>query len=232
VDIVVAQTAHVTGINGDFFKTNLEITNLDSQPATVTVSLLPLQLTGTPAAPRVYTIAPGQTLEKRDLLESEFGLADPSAAGLRIHPSAPARLVVSTRTFVEKFGGTLGYSVPGTAASSAIGSGVTATAIQIDQTSSPEGYRSNFGFTETAGFGVTVLVTALSGDTGATLGSKMYTVSADHSFQASLTDILGSGAVASNVYLQFKVLSGSGRVLPYASVVDNTSGDGIFIPAQ
>ena len=231
-DIIVPQTAHVTGANGDFFKTNLDITNLDSQPATVTVSLLPLFTTGVPASPRVYTLAPGQTLEKVDLLASEFGLLDPSAGGLRIRPSGPARLVVTTRTYVEKFGGTFGYSVPGVPASTAIGSGVTATVIQLDQTSSANGYRSNFGFTEVAGAPATVLVTVATGDTAATLGSKSYPVGANSSVQTNVTDILGSGITASNLYIQFSVVSGSGRVLPYAAAVDNRSGDAIFMPAQ
>src|SRR5262249_10154181 len=145
------QTSHISGLNSDFFKTDLNITNLDTNPVTVTVSVLPLVLTGTPGPPRVYTIAPGQTLEKLDVLASEFGLGDPSAGGLRIHPSGPARLAVSTRTSVAKFGGTFGSSLPGVAASTAIGLGTTGTVIQLDQTSSPNGYRSNFGFTEVAG---------------------------------------------------------------------------------
>jgi hypothetical protein len=231
-DIIVAQTSHVTGANGDFFITNLDITNLDSQPVTVTVSLLPLLVTGTPASPRVYTIQPGQTLEKLDVLASEFNLADPSAAGLRIHPSAPARLAVSTRTYVQKFGGTFGFSVPGVASATALAAGSTVTVIQLDQTTASNGYRSNFGFTEVAGAPVVVRATVKSGDTGATLGTKTYPVSANSSFQANVTDILGAGVTASNIYIQFSIDSGSGRVIPYGASVDNTSGDAILMIAE
>jgi subtilisin-like proprotein convertase family protein len=232
-DVIVPQTAHVTGANGDFFRTNLDVTNLGATPVTITVSLLPLQLTGSPAAPRVYTLAPGQTLEKLDILQSEFGLGDPSSAGLRIHPDVPASLAVSTRTYVSKFGGTFGFSVPGVPASSAFGVGPTATVIQLDQiTSSTTGYRSNFGFTEVAGAGANVLVTVRSGDTGATLGSKTYFVAANSSLQGNVTDILGAGAVASNIYVQFQVQSGAGRIVAYGASVDNPSGDGIFMIAE
>jgi hypothetical protein len=193
-----------------------------------------LILTGTPNSPRVYTLAPGETLEKIDVLAGEFGLSDPSAAGLRIHPSASARLAVSARTYVEKFGGTFGSSVPALPAAAALGfaSGRVGTVIQLDQTSDPNGYRSNFGFTEVAGASATVLVTAKSGDTGATLGSKSYLLGANSSFQASVSDILGSTATASNLYLQFAVISGSGRVIAYGATVDNMSGDTIFMAAQ
>lgn len=231
-DIIVPQTSHVTGANSDFFRTNFNVTNLDSQPVSVTVSLLPLLISGTPNPPRVYTLQPGQTLEKLDILQTEFNLNDPSAAGLRIRPSAPARLAVSTRTYVQKFGGTFGFSVAGFPASSAIGAGATATAIQLDQTSDPVGYRSNFGFTEVAGAPVNVRVTIKSGDTGATLGSKLYALDANSSFQANVTDVIGAGANATNVYAQFTVESGAGRILPYGASVDNKSGDAIYIPAE
>jgi hypothetical protein len=197
------------------------------------VSLLPLQISGGPAIPHAYTLAPGQTLETLDVLASQFGLADPSSAGLRIHPNAPASLAVSTRTYVSKFGGTFGYSVEGVPAASAIGVGSVGTVIQLDQiTSATTGYRSNFGFAEVAGSGANVQVTVKSGDTGATLGTKTYSVAANSLLQGNVTDILGAGAAVDNIYVQFSVLSGGGRILPYGTSVDNTSGDAIFIPAE
>ena len=234
-DIIVTQASFARGNNDTFFKTNLHVTNVGATAATVTVSLIPRIITGTPAAPRVYTLAPGQTLEKADVLNTEFGLQDPSAAGLRIHPSAPAQLVVSTRTFVEKFGGTFGFYIPGLPTSSAttigLGTGRVA-AIQLDQSSAATASRSNFGVAEVGGADVLVRVTAKSGDTGAVLGFKDYFVSANNSFQTSLTDILGQGAFASNVYLQFELAGGAGKVLAYGVAVDNTSGDAIYVPAQ
>jgi len=232
-DLVVTQASFARGAADTFFKTNLHITNAGADPVTLTVSLLPRIVTGTPAPPRVYTLLPGQTLERPDVLNTEFGLQDPSAAGLKIHPIAPARLVVSTRTFVEKFGGTFGFFIPGLPASSALElGGGTVTAIQLDQSSSPSGSRSNFGMAEVAGADVLVRVTAKSGENGAALASKSYFLPAGTSFQANVTDILGPGATATNIYLQFVVEGGTGRVLAYGVAVDNTSGDAIYVPAQ
>ncbi|HEX9286593.1 MAG TPA: hypothetical protein VF999_04925, partial [Thermoanaerobaculia bacterium] len=146
----------------------------------------------------------------------------------------PAQLVVSTRTFVEKFGGTFGFFIPGlsTSSSGVIGLGTgRVAAIQLDQSSAATGSRSNFGIAEIAGADVLVRVTAKSGETGAALGSKSYFVSANTSFQTSVTDILGSGAFATNVYLQFELEGGAGRILAYGVAVDNTSGDAIYVPA-
>jgi subtilisin-like proprotein convertase family protein len=231
-DLVVAQASHASGANGTFFQTNLHITNVGSAAASVTVSLIPRVLSGTPNPPRVYAIPAGATLEKLDVLASEFGLSDPSAAGLRIHPSAAARLAVSTRTYVEKFGGTFGFSIPGIPVSKAIGLGDGAAAvIQLDQTSAAQGFRSNFGFAEVAGAEATVRVTAKSGDTGAVLGARTWVVDAGTSFQGNVSEVVGDGAF-SNLYLEFTVQAGAGRVLGYGVSVDNTSGDAIYIPAQ
>lgn len=232
-DIVVTQASFASGAADTFFKTNLHVTNVGAEPATVTVSLLPRVLTGTPAPPRVYTLAPGQTIEKLDVLNTAFGLLNPSAAGLRIHPSGPARLVVSTRTFVEKFGGTFGFYIPGLSTANAIGlNGGTVTAIHLDQSNLSTGYRSNFGIAEVGGADVAVRIFVRSGDSGAVIGSKAYFVPANTSFQQNVTDILGVGATASNIYLQFAVEGGAGRVLAYGVAVDNTSGDAIYLPAQ
>jgi subtilisin-like proprotein convertase family protein len=234
-DVIVTQASFARGNNDTFFKTNLHVTNVGASPVTITVSLLPRILTGTPAAPRVYTLAPGQTIEKADVLNTEFGLQDPSAAGLRIHPSGPAQLVVSTRTFVEKFGGTFGFYIPGIATSSptvlSLGTGRVA-AIQLDQSSAASGSRSNFGVAEIGGADVLVRVTAKAGDTGAVLGTKSYFVAANTSFQTSVTDIIGAGAFATNVYLQFELDGGAGKALAYGVAVDNTSGDAIYVPAS
>lgn len=238
-DIIVAQASHATGANAAFFKTNFHITNLGSASATVTVSLIPRVLTGTPSAPRVYVIAPGATLERLDVLASEFGLGDPSAAGLRIHPSAPARLAVSTRTYVEKLGGTFGFSIPGVAASEAFGFECSggqlcpsqATVIQLDQTSAAQGSRSNFGMAEIGGADTTVRVT-FRDENGVSLGSALFDVLAGGSFQANVGQILGQ-AIVSNIYLQFHVETPTaGKVLAYGVAVDNTSGDAIYIPAE
>ncbi|HEX9287470.1 MAG TPA: S8 family serine peptidase [Thermoanaerobaculia bacterium] len=234
-DVIVTQASFAQGNNDTFFKTNLHMTNVGASPVTLTVSLIPRIITGTPSAPRVYSLAPGQTIEKANVLNTEFGLQDPSAAGLRIHPGGPAQLVVSTRTFVEKFGGTFGFFIPGlsTSSSGVIGLGTgRVAAIQLDQSSAATGSRSNFGIAEIGGADVLVRVTAKSGETGAALGSKSYFVSANTSFQTSVTDILGSGAFATNVYLQFELEGGAGRILAYGVAVDNTSGDAIYVPAQ
>ena len=232
-DQILSQSSHLSGAHNDFFTTNVFLTNFDTQPVNVTVSLIPNVLTGTPAAPRVYTLAPGQTLEKDDILVSEFGLTDPSVAALRIHPDHPARLIITNNTSVPKFGGTAGYSVQAVPASSAVGAGTVKTAIGLSQSAAAVGFRCNLGFAEVAGASAVVRVTAISGDTGQPIGSHDYPVAANTLVIAHSTDLLGGDtATASNFYLQFQVVSGAGRVVSFATVNDNTSGDAIYVPAE
>lgn len=75
-------------------------------------------------------------------------------------------------------------------------------------------------------------VSVKGGDTGTLLGTKTYSVGPNQLFQIGLADILGAEATAKNLYVQFTVESGTGRILAYATSVDNKSGDAIYIPAQ
>ncbi len=231
-DIVIAQASHATGANSDFFRTDLHVTNLGAAAASFTISLLPRTLSGTPEAPQHFALGPGQTLELPDVLQSVFGLGDPSAAGLRIHPAGSTRLRVSSRTYVEKFGGTFGFAIPGVPVGQSLGAGEgSATVLQLDQSSASNGFRSNFGMAEVAGQDVEVRVEARRGDGSGPLGAKTYRVAAGKSLQASLGDLLPEGH-GDNVYLRFRVAQGGGRVLAYGVSIDNTSGDAIYIPAE
>jgi subtilisin-like proprotein convertase family protein len=232
-DLILTQSAHLSGAHGDFFTTNVYVTNTDTAPVNLTVSLLPNRLTGTPNPPRTWTLAPGETLAKLDVLVSEFGLQDPSVAGLRIHPDHAARLVVTNNTLVPKFGGSSGYSVQAVPASTAVGGGKTLTAIGLSASPLATGSRCNFGFIEVAGQSAVVRVTAYNGADGSVIGTRDYPLSPNTLVQTSSTDLLGgTDATAVNFYLRYQVVSGSGRVLTYATVNDNTSGDGIYVPAE
>ena len=168
------------------------------------------------------------------MLATEFNLEFPAVTALRVHPLGPASLVVSARTTVTKLNSVFGFTVDGIRASRAIGVGSpTLTTIFLDQSNAAGGSHTNFGFTEVGGAFATVQVTAVSGDTGTVLGGASYLVNPNSTFQTTLGNLLGSSAVtASNFYLQFSVIGGSGAVIPYASTVDNTSGDVTYIPAQ
>ncbi|HKD11814.1 MAG TPA: hypothetical protein VKE50_07050 [Thermoanaerobaculia bacterium] len=235
-DTIIAAASHVVGLNGNFFQTTLDVTNLGSATAGFTVSLLPLVLPpdfdSSKPTTLVYFVLPGQTLELLDVLSTAFDLDAPVAAGLRIHPLSAATLAVSSRTLIAQSGGTSGFSIDGILAGTALTMGNTMTAIGLDHTSAVSGTRINFGLTEVAGADVFVQVTAMDGNTGSPLATKTYFVPASTSLQANAEDLLGTGVAASNFYLQFTIVSGDGHVVAYAGGVDNASGDVSYVPAQ
>jgi hypothetical protein len=227
-DRVVAQASHATGGGGDLFRTDLHVTNVGTAPAGITLSLLPRVLTGASSGPRAYTVAPGATLELADVLAKEFGVGDPSAAGIRVHGAAGARVVVSSRTYVERESGTVGFAIAGIPVGAAIGAGDgAAAAIQLGQGREA---RTNFGFAEVAGADAIVRVEAHAAS-GALLGEKTYALHAGSSFQTAASDVLGADVPARDLYLRFEVVGGSGRVLAYGVAVDNASGDAVYLPA-
>ncbi|HYB54086.1 MAG TPA: proprotein convertase P-domain-containing protein, partial [Thermoanaerobaculia bacterium] len=230
-DLILIQAAHLTGANSDFFKTDVFYTNVDANPANITVTLIPNKLTGPAPSPQVYDLAPGQTLAQTDVLASAFGLSDPSFAGMRIHPDGAARLVVTNNTYVAKFGGTAGYSVQAVPVSAAVGLGKTVRSIGLYQTQAAAGFRCNFGFLEVGGAAGVIQVTAKSGADGSVIATKFYNVPANTLVQTTSRDLVGDGAT-DNFYLEFTVVSGGSLVLDFATVNDNTSGDAIVIAGE
>jgi hypothetical protein len=145
-----------------------------------------------------------------------------------VHAGPNARLLVGSRTFVERPAGTLGFSIPGLASGGAIGAGDGAAAsIQLGQDRET---RTNFGFAEVAGSDASVRVEAHSAS-GDLLATKTYPARAGESFQVGVSDLLGADVPARDLYLRFEVVAGTGRVLAYGVAVDNASGDAIYVPA-
>jgi subtilisin-like proprotein convertase family protein len=225
-DTILAQVSHATG-DGNFYTTDVHVTNLSSNPTQVTVSLLPRFTTGEPAGTQQISLAPGETREVPDVLSTLFGLQDPSAAGLRFHPSAPAPLLITARTATREFGGTSGFFTPGEKAqSSLVGGGGRHLAVQLDQN---ESFRTNFAITEVLGGSATVRVRARDGQ-GNVLSARDYTLSPNTSVGDTLDSLLNHGS-ASNVSLEFEVVSGTGGVLAAATAIDNRTQDAIYSPA-
>jgi len=229
VDRIVPQASHATGGGGDVFRTDLHVSNVGPLPQAVTLSLIPRLTTGGEPGPRTYTVPAGATLALPDVLAKEFGLGDPAAAGIRIHAAPDARLVVGSRTYVERDAGSLGFPIAGQAVDEAIGSGDGAAAsIQLGQ---GRDRRTNFGFAEVSGQDATVRVEA-HGPDGALLGARTYAVHGGESVQAPASDLLGKDVAARDLYLRFEVSGGGGRILAYGVAVDNASGDAIYVPAS
>ena len=94
-----------------------------------------------------------------------------------------------------------------------------------------ENYRTNVGFTEYDGID-TWLTVQIFDLNGTLLGAENYAVPANQNLQVN--DIFQTLAVPCGyigAYARVQVLNG-GSIYAYASVVDNRTGDAIFIPGM
>jgi hypothetical protein len=101
--------------------------------------------------------------------------------------------------------------------------------LQVLQLESSTRFRTNVGVTETTGNDVTVLVTAIPSDSKLT-ASTTITLTPNEFYQFSL-DSFGLGTLY-NTRVTIKVISGSGKVTAYGSVIDQSTQDPTYVVAQ
>ena len=228
-DVVLAGGGRIHGGGGTFFTSDLSVTNVSDGPRTVDFTLIPSPGFAPLAPPAPLTIAAGGTVVFADVLRTLFGYSGEGVAGIRIHPEASARLAASILTSTPNAGGagSYGFFVNGTRATSALGRGGRAVSIHLEHDAR---FRTNFGFTEIGGTPVTVRATFFD-EGGIPLGTKAYALGANMFEMTSAAELLGAVAVP-NGYIEFTIESGAGKVLPFATVVDATTGDSIFVPGE
>ena len=190
---------------------------------TVTVSFLRRDTENTSPATQAVVVAAGEVKELADIIATTFGL-DGVYGALRF--TAASEVVVTGRIYdanvqTNKGTGTAGQFFAGLPATLAIGNGEKTTIIGLAQDSGSV-WRTNFGFVETSGASATVEVKRLDG-VGTVLATKSYNLRARESRQFAITDI--GGALGTNQQLLATVTGGSGRVIAFASRLDNRTGD-------
>jgi hypothetical protein len=164
-------------------------------------------------------------LASDDLVRSLFGL-DHIVASLRIVPlSGSGRLLISSRTYNLGAAGTYGQRVPAVCA----GNGGSATLIHHHD---GEASRTNLGLCEVGGGDVTVRC-GLFDQIGRPLGEPLLVELAPYRL-VQLNDVFDHiGVPSSSVsWVQFDEVAGDGDFVGYASVIDSTTGDAVYVPAH
>ena len=206
------------------FHTDMRIYNGGTSPVDVT-----LAFTGASVPNKVKTIAAGETLAVDNVLPTLWGITGGGAV-IATTPN-DSQLVVTARTFSrdKSNGGTFGQFIPGVTAADAVGNGERA--LQIVQLEESPAFRTNLGLVEVTGNPITVELLAYTPD------SKV---------AGKLTLPLGAGEYLpkngifksfgfNNVYngrITARVISGTGRVAAYGSVIDNRTTDPTYVPSQ
>ena len=210
------------------WRSDMRIFNSSTSAVQATLTFYPQGNPGGPVA-KTITINGGETRVLNDLLASTFGITAAATGAVHVQTANPTALVVTARTYDQRTSGTYGQFIPAVTPAEAVG--ISDRSLNILQLEQSDRFRSNIGLAEVSGQSVTVQLTAIVPNTAA---APIVTVTlAPNEFRqlGNLLNTMGL-STAYNSRINVKVISGSGRVTAYGSVIDNLTQDPTFVPAQ
>jgi hypothetical protein len=211
------------------FHTDMRVFNGGTSAANVTLQYYP-QGSGTPAATTQLSIAAGEVKALDNVLVNQFKLTTGNGSVVATTAS-DSSLVVTARTFSrdKATGGTFGQFIPGVTIAEAVGNGDRA--LQIVQLEESPAFRTNLGLIEVTGSDASVELLAYSPDSKTATRTVVPLAGGQYLQKNAIFKSLGF----SNVYngrITAKVISGTGRVAAYGSVIDNRTTDPTYVPSQ
>ncbi|HEV7487884.1 MAG TPA: hypothetical protein VGQ65_19615 [Thermoanaerobaculia bacterium] len=221
----------VGDINNGFASWRSDIRFFNPATTSVTATLTYFPQPGSPAASstKQITIPAGQVFPVDSALQQLFALTN-SLGSLLVTTPSSSKLTVTARTYNQTSNGTYGQFIPAVTPAGSVGLSDNRV-LQLLQLESSDKMRTNLGFVETNGSPVTIEITAIPPDSKVAPKTQI-TLAANQFLQ--LNDALKSFGLGTvyNARVTVKVLSGTGRVTSYASVVDAATQDPTYVPAQ
>jgi hypothetical protein len=221
--LFIPAAASAAGANDSFFVTDVRLFN-PSPDESVTISLAWLRRNAdnTGADEVAVEVGPRQGVALDDVVADTLGTS--GAGGIRLRADRP--FLATSRTYnAGGEQGTFGQFIPGSSPDDALDSGIL---LQIQNDSADSGFRSNAGFANPNSFTVTVTVRVFDLESGMLLGERSRDL--PPLAVSQINNVFGfvgvGGAVVNNASVEF---TATGFVLGYASVLDNTSSDPIYV---
>ncbi len=223
---VVPGVAYIDGLAK--WRSDVRVFNAGTATTTAKITYFPQGNTAG-AMTKEVTLAGGQVLAFDNVLHNFFGINESNAGGsLLISTTSSSSLVATARTYAETDNGTFGLFAPGVTPEESIGIGEkSAHLLQLENSSE---YRTNIGLVETSGNAASVEVSLVLPDSKVTPKLKI-DLAANGFLQFPLSGF-GVGSAVYNARIAVKVISGSGRVSAYGSVIDNRTNDSTYVPSQ
>lgn len=225
IDIVVPAVARLAGANGTQWASDLLLHNARPHQVHATVRRWIRDADNSGAETIELDLSGGESLRLDDVVDALF--SDTGAAALAINASDG--LMATSRTFNDAASGTFGQLVPGMDPSddTTLRPGRLGHLAQLEQTDLASGRRTNLGLVNLGGDPVEVEVRFFAGD-GSPLGELNPQLQPFGTIQINEALSEAGAADAANVRAEIEVLTNGGRVLAYASIVDNRTGDPVF----
>jgi subtilisin family serine protease len=225
--LVIPVVAHSSGVADATWTSDVQIYNPSpTQNADVTLRFFDSTLDGPASQRQSYLVIQPRTMVRlADIVPLRFGVTD-GRGSLRIASSVP--LFAASRTSTEHDqGGRFGQHVGSETGTMAVTSGQPP--VYLVHLADDEDYRTNIGFSEISGQLVEVTLSVFDGDSGEPVGAPKHFSIAPFSNVQTRLRVAGQ---RSNLYAVVRAIEGAGRVLAYASRIDNWTQDATFLPGR
>lgn len=221
--------AHSDGAQNTSWRSDVRIFN--ATPATeaeVRLFLIPPTGSNNIGPLQSDVIVPhGSVVALDDLVSTRFGL-DSGHGSLLVQDPTGTVVHGTSRTYTTSSSGTFGQFVPPRVADDQ-STGAGEPAVIVLPTAGAD-RRVNIGITETTGQPAKVAVTLLDSQSGVALGaSTFHEVKPYANIQINGVLPDHERAPGSDPYVAVAVVQGAGRVTAYGSVIDNRTGDAVFV---
>lgn len=230
----VPVVARGPGRNGTRWTSEVRILNPSTADvATVTAWFVPADAASGAAAAPLQTelrIPPLGVAVAGDLLGEELGLA--SAAGqLVVVPRSGSVTVASRTSTAADDAGSFGQGIVAMSRTGSIGAlEEPSLVLRLEES---EAFRSNLGLSEIDGGTATVEIQLVDGSTGMALGDPLEQSLGPlgHVQLNRVLDLVERTGEVTNAAASLRVLEGDGRIVGYGSVIDNATGDAVYVQA-
>jgi hypothetical protein len=231
--LLVPAVAHADGV-GSQFVSDVRVTNTTSALMQYLLSYTPGATDGTTAGKQMkVSIAGGDTLALNDIVKSWFGAGAVGEGGIgsiEIRPldanASSHATVAASRTYAVTSTGTFGQFIPALPISNFLGKSSTSF-ISLQQIAQSTSFRTNFGFVEGSGQPAD-LELRLFDAAGRTLDTKTLSLKPFELAQLSLQQVFPN-ATLQDGRMEARVVSDTGKVSAYASVLDNRTNDPLLV---
>lgn len=237
---VIPVAGHTSGQNATNWMSDVAIQNFQSTPINVQIVVIESGFSNDNVYPLTTsnnngstTVPAGGSVLLADVLNGHRGAASTRGA-LLVGSDRP--FAITSRTYsMSPAGDTVGQTVPGT------GNFLDNTLSPIDLATAVAyvpgliqnaNFRTNLGFVAANGSGsdeTMNIAIKIKGADGATLGTQNYAIEPGAAMQMQFNAREIAGANFNIGSAEFRIVSGSGSVVPYASVVDNRTADAVFV---
>ena len=227
-DVMIDAAAHTGGLSGTEWRSDVDILNLGAADATVAIAMLKVSQSNLNPATTPVVVPAGRTLRLYDILAGLF-TQNNAALGLTLKGDG---LFANSRFYnVGSADGTVyGMYVPSTDDRETVWYGRPGVFHHLSyQPGSTVGTRVNIGGASRVPFSSTVVI-SLYGDAGELLGTKSHTFQAyEHRQFTKIHETLATPAVTHG-FATVEVTTPGGAVDMYAMLIENKSGDPVFMP--